>query len=239
MSLPVIATPQYDLTLPSTGKKYKFRPFLVKEEKILLMALEGEDHTEIINAVKQIIKACVSKIDVEQISTFDLEYIFLKLREKSISDVIELNVRHIDGINSKGEECANTQEIKVNLSDIEVITEKNHSKKIQLTDTIGIMMKYPTITMIEDMGSFDNENAFRLIEKCIDFIFDEENNYSLSDYSKEEIKAFIDSLSHQQFAKIEEFFDTMPRVEHTIKWKCNKCGSEETLVLSGLSDFFI
>lgn len=239
MALPVIAAPIFELTLPSTGKKYKYRPFLVKEEKVLLIALEGGDNDEITNAVKHIIGTCVSKINVEELSLFDLEYIFLKLREKSIGDSISLIVKHPAGYNSKGEECKVAQEVTVSLSDVEIKKEKDHTKKVQLTDSIGIVFKYPSVSMIRDFGEFNNENAFRLIEKCIDYIYDDENTFPASDYKTEEIKEFIDSLSHQQFAKIEKFFDTMPTLEYELKWKCEKCGCEETLTLSGLNDFFI
>lgn len=238
MALPVLATPQYELTLPSTGKKYKYRPFLVKEEKILLMALEGQDSAEIMGAVKEIIKVCVSGIDVDQIAIFDLEYIFLRLREKSISEEISLYVRHINETNSKGDHCENTQEIKINLGNVGIIMNPEHNKKIQLTDSIGVMMKYPTISTISDIGEFNSKTAFSIIENCIDYIYDEDKTYPISESSPEDIKNFIESLSHSQLEKIELFFTTMPKVSYEMKWVCNKCKVEETLVLEGLNDFF-
>ncbi len=239
MSLPVITAPIFELTLPSTGKKYSYRPFLVKEEKILLIALEGGDQNEIINAIKEIIKVCVTGINVTEISTFDLEFIFLRLREKSIGDVITLYVRHINGTNSEGNPCDNTQEISINLGDVEIVRNDKNNKKIQLNDTIGVVMKFPSIDLINELGEFNSTNAFEVIERCIDYIYDGDTVYSLSDYKPEEIKAFVDGLNHTQLKQIEEFFNTLPKISNTTKWKCNKCGAEETLVLEGLNDFFI
>lgn len=239
MALPVIATPIFDLILPSTGKKYKYRPFLVKEEKILLIALEGGDTDEITNAVKQIIKSCVQKINIDELALFDLEYVFLKLREKSIGDTISLVVKHKNGFNSKNKECNNSQEVKVKLSDISIKIKEGHDKKIQLTDSIGIMMKYPSVAMVKDFGEFNNENAFKLIEKCVEYIYDEENTYPASDCKPNEIKDFVESLSHQQFELLEKFFDTMPSLEYELEWTCEKCGDIESMTLTGLNDFFI
>lgn len=238
MALPVIATPSFELTLPSTGKKYKYRPFLVKEEKILLIALEGGDSGEIINAIRDIVKVCVTGIDIDTIAIFDLEYIFLKLREKSISDVITLYVKHINNTNSKGDECESTQEISINLADVKIKTNPEHNKKIQLTDTIGVMMKYPIISLISDVGDFNSKTAFSIIEKCVDYIYDEDKTYPASECGPGEIMTFIEGLSHTQMASIEKFFETLPKVTHEAKWICKKCGVEETLVLSGLNDFF-
>jgi hypothetical protein len=238
MSLPVIATPLYELVLPSTGKKYKYRPFLVKEEKILLMALEGGNTNEIINAITEIIKVCVKGIDTEKIAIFDLEYIFLRLREKSIGEEISLYVRHINGINSKGVGCDQSQEIKVNLTGVDILKDPEHKNKIQLTDSIGVVMKYPTIALMEEVGEFNASSAFSIIERCIDYIYDNDKTYPVSECGPNELKEFIDSLSHTQFEKIEKFFSTLPKLRHESKWICKKCGVEETIVLEGLNDFF-
>lgn len=235
MALPVIATPKFELKLPSTGKKYKYRPFLVKEEKILLIALEGGNSEEILSAVKDIVSACVDSIKIDELTIFDLEYLFLRLREKSISDVITINVRHQD----EGK-CDNTQEIEVNLKDIQVVFDDKNQKKIQLTDTVGMVLKYPNISIMDSLDDdTDSDYALSILENCIDYIYDDEIVYPAKDYKKEELKQFIESLSHSHMEKIDQFFTTLPKLEHIVTWKCNKCGKEETLTLRGLNDFFI
>lgn len=241
MALPVIATPKYELTLPSTKKKYKYRPFLAKEEKILLMAMEGVDEKEIVEAIKTIIRSCVDGLDADNLPLFDLEYVFLKLREKSIGDVITFNTQHKNGINSKGEECDGHGQVELNLADVRVIFEKEHSNKIKLDDNIGIVMKYPTVETAESMSNDASESdlVFDTIKQLIDYIYDAENVYRIEDHTKEEVDQFIDSLTHSQLEKIERFFETMPKVKHTVKWKCEKCGVEEDIVIEGLSNFFM
>lgn len=240
MALPVITTPKYELTLPSTKKKYKYRPFLAKEEKILLMAMEGGDEKEIVEAIKNIIRSCVDGIDADNLALFDLEYVFLKLREKSIGDVITFYTQHKNGINSRGEECDGKGEVKVNLGDVKVVFDKDHTNKIQLDDKIGVVMKYPTVELAGSMDkdSSDSDLVFDMIKNSMDFIYDAENVYNISDHSDEEVDQFIDSLSHHQLEKIQNFFATMPKVKHTVNWKCEKCGVEEEIVIEGLSNFF-
>lgn len=239
MSLPVIATPKFELTLPSTGKKYKYRPFLVKEEKVLLIALESGNTIDIINAVKEVIISCVIGIKIGELSTFDLEYVFLRLREKSISDIVSLIVKHPDGKNSKGEKCDESKTFEIKLSDVNVTFNEKNSKKIQLTDDVGVVMKYPSFDSTNISDDLTTDAIFKVIQESIDYIYDKENTYPAKEHKPEEIKAFIESLSHKQMELIEEFFTTMPKVEYTINWKCDKCGCEETITLSGLNDFFM
>jgi len=242
MALPVLSTPKFELTLPSSKKKYKFRPFLAKEEKILLIAMQSEDQTQITDAIKDIVSSCVEGLDAESIAMFDLEYIFLKLREKSIGESITFYARHKDNINAKGEECKHVQEVKLNLSQVKVDFPKDHTNKIQLDDKIGIVMKYPTIELaekFEGMNENDADAAFNMIKESIDFIYDAENTYSLNDYSKSEVDEFIDSMSHVQLEKIQNFFETMPKLSHEIKWKCSECGEEESVIVEGIANFFI
>ena len=236
MTLPVISVPKFELTLPSTGKKYKYRPFLVKEEKILLIALEGDNSREILSAVKDLVSACVEKIKIEDLTIFDLEYVFLRLREKSIGDIIKINLRH-----KNSSECENVQEVEVNLNEVGVIFNDKNEKKIQLTDNVGMVLKYPSITIMDKISDDSNESdyAMEILENCIDYIYDADKIYPSKDYKKEEIHQFIDSLSHQHMEKIDNFFTTLPKLEHKVTWKCEKCGKEETMTLSGLSDFFI
>ena len=236
MTLPVISVPKFELTLPSTGKKYKYRPFLVKEEKILLIALEGGNAREILSAVKDLVSTCVEKIKIEDLTIFDLEYVFLRLREKSIGDIIKINLRH-----QNSTECENTQVVEVNLNEVGVIFSDKNEKKIQLTDNVGMVLKYPSITIMDKLSDDSNESdyAMEILENCIDYIYDADKIYPSKDYKKEEIHQFIDSLSHQHMEKIDNFFTTLPKLEHKVTWKCEKCGKEETITLSGLSDFFI
>ncbi len=151
MALPVIATPKYELTLPSSKKKYKYRPFLAKEEKILLIAMEGGSEKEIIDAIKGIITACVDGLTADNLPMFDLEYVFLKLREKSIGDVVTFYAQHKNGKNSNGEECDGSGEVRVDLVDVKIVFDPKHSNKIMLDDKVGVVMKYPTIEMVEGM----------------------------------------------------------------------------------------
>lgn len=240
MALPVIATPKYELTLPSSKKKYKYRPFLAKEEKILLIAMEGGSEKEIIDAIKGIITDCVDGLNADNLPMFDLEYVFLKLREKSIGDVVTFYTQHKNGKNSNGEECDGSGEVKVDLVDVKIVFDPKHSNKIMLDDKVGVVMKYPTIEMAEGMDGAkdDAESIFGVIKNSIDYIYDSENVYNLSEYSSEEVDVFIDSMTHGQLEKIQEFFTTMPKLSHTVKWKCEKCGVVEEIVIEGLSNFF-
>lgn len=242
MALPVLTTPKFELTLPSTKKKYKFRPFLAKEEKVLLIAMQSEEQSDIVNAIKDIIKSCVEGLDINNLPMFDLEYIFLKLREKSIGDTITFYARHVDGKNSDGVECDNTQEIKLDLNNVKVIFPEGHTSKIDLDGNVGVAMKYPSIELSEAFEKIDEEDpdmAFNMIIKSIDYIYDQENVYPVSDYTESDLNEFIDSMSHNQLEKIQGFFETMPKLSHTLTWKCSKCGKEETVVIEGLSNFFI
>lgn len=241
MALPILNTPKFELNLPSTKKKYKYRPFLAKEEKVLLIAQEGGDEKEIINAIKDIINACVENINVEELPIFDLEYIFLKLREKSIGDVIKFYVSHHEGLNPKGELCDNKEEIEINLSEVKVIFDKNHSDKIQLDDTFGVCMKYPSLKFAQEFEASnmsDTETIFSMLKKSIDYIYDKETVYPTSEATEKELNDFVDSMTHSQMEKLNVFFDTMPKLKHEITWKCKKCGLTEKIVLEGLSNFF-
>jgi hypothetical protein len=232
--------------LPSTGQPVKYRPFLVKEQKILLLALEGESIKETVIAMRQIVSNCVlsEDVDVEKLPTFDLEYIFLKLRAKSIGELVELNMRHSTGMNSKGEECDAITMHKVNLMDVEVVKTIEHEDKFILDEKsgLGIKFKYPT----PDLDAFDNSEdrsqldiAADAMFASIEYIFDNENVYKKEDYTKQELQEFIDSMTQDQFAKCGKFFETMPKLKHTVKWKCSKCGCDDEITLEGLTSFFV
>jgi hypothetical protein len=238
MPLPKIATPTYELELPSTGETIQYRPFLVKEEKLLVIALESEDTKQITTAIKTVIKNCIltKNIKVESLPTFDIEYLFLNIRGKSVGEELEVNVICPDD----GE----TQvPVKINLDDIEVQKSEEHSNRIKLDDNIMMEMKYPSLDQfIKNNFDFDNKNAmdqsFELIGSCIDKIYTEDEVWSAADVTKKEISEFLESMNSSQFKDIEKFFETMPKLSHTIKVTNPNTKVESEVVLEGLASFF-
>ena len=233
MALPKIATPFYELNVPSNGKTIKYRPFLVKEEKILLMAMESGKDGEVSNALKQIIKNCTDgQVDVEELPMFDIEYIFLQLRTKSVDEVSSVTI--------SCKECREPFRLDLNLNDIKVhFPEKKQDFKIQLTSDVGIIMKYPTMTMVKNVTEGDTESSgflFDIISTCVESIYDEEQVYN--EFSKEEIDDFVDNLPQEQFKKISDFFENMPKLKHDVKFTCPKCKHKNKSTLAGLQDFF-
>lgn len=246
MALPKIQSPLFELILPSTGQSIKYRPFLVKEQKILLMAMETDDSVSILTAVKQIINNCaVDEIDVEKSPIFDLEYFFLRLRAKSIGEDIDLNLRHPGEMNTSSKECKHVTKIKLNLLNVEVEKTLGHQDKIVVDEDsgIGVKFKYPTADLAKNFtvleGKTELDLASEAIINCIDFIFDKDNVYKKEDSTNKELIDFIDNLSQEQFQKLSEFFDSMPKLRHTVEWKCSGCGEEEKIVLEGLANFFV
>ena len=238
MPLPKISTPTYELELPSNGQTIKFRPFLVREEKLLVLALEGEDTKEISNAIKTVIKNCiVSKgIKVQSLPTFDIEYLFLNIRGKSVGEKVEINIICPDD----GE---TTVPVSIDLDDIKVQKNEKHTNKIQLDDALIMEMKYPSLDQFiknnfDFSGSTSMDQSFDLIASCIDKIYNEEEVWSASDVTKKELLEFLDQMNSSQFKKIEEFFDTMPKLSHEVKVKNPKTEVESKVVLEGLSSFF-
>lgn len=245
MALPKINTPLFELNLPSTGVGVKYRPFLVKEQKILLMAMESDDQKAMMIAIKQIINNCaVDFADVDKLPLFDLEYFFLKLRAKSIGEEIDLNLRHPNGVNKDEQQCDHTTRFKLNLMDVNVEKKLDHVDNILLDEEsgIGIKMKYPTSEFAESMditgAKTQIDIASDAIIACIDFIYDKDNVYPAKDHTKKELVDFIENLSEAQFQKVSSFFDTMPKLKHTINWKCTGCGVEDEVELEGLANFF-
>jgi hypothetical protein len=232
MALPKIDQPLFDLIIPSTGKKIAFRPFLVKEEKILLIAQSGGDG-EMIRAIKQIINNCVIEdINVDHLATFDLEYMFLKLRAKSVNNLIKLSYRD--------NEDDELYDFEVDLDTIEVEMPKDINSKIKINETVGMTMKYPSAGISEKIGEFENEVELLtfFITNCIDTIYDEETVYVANDYSAKELNEFLDSLDVSTFDKIREFFEKIPKMRHVINYT-NKLGNERTIELSSIRDFFM
>ena len=239
MSLPKLNVPVYETILPSTEKVIKYRPFLVKEEKVLLTAMEDGKNDTIMNAVKEVLKNCIqSKIDLDKLPTFDLEFLFLRLRAKSVGEEVTIGLKPWGCPQNNGELCDKTTEVKVNLEEVKVIKDEKHTSKIMLDDNVGIKMRYPDISKIDsDMG--DNfETGMKMVKDSIDMIFTSEETHERDTISEKELEEFIDSLNTEQFGKIREFFDTMPQLKHTAKYTCSTCGEEKETTITGLNSFF-
>jgi hypothetical protein len=238
MPLPKISTPTYELDLPSTGQTIKYRPFLVREEKLLVLALESEDTKQISTAIKTVIKSCIETkgIKVESLPTFDIEYLFLNIRGKSVGEEIEVTIICPDD----GE---TTVPVKINVDDIRVQKNSDHNKQIKLDDNIMMEMKYPSLDQfIKSNFDFNSDNtidqSFELIGSCIDKIYTEDEVWSTSDVTKKELMEFLDQMNSSQFKQIEKFFETMPKLSHVVKIKNPVTGIDSEVTLEGLSSFF-
>lgn len=239
MPLPKINTPIYELELPSTGKKIKYRPFLVKEEKILLMALESEDAKQISNGIIQILNDCIITrgVKVQNLATFDIEYLFLNVRSKSVGETVEVNITCPD-------DNETTVEMEIEIDSIKVKKNKDHKNIIKLDDTYSMKLKYPSFDQFIDSnfevgGEISDINqSLNMITSCIDMVYDKEESWNASDCSKKELTDFVDQLNSKQFKQIESFFVTMPKLSHTISVKNPETGVESEVVLEGLASFF-
>ena len=239
MPLPKISTPTYELELPSTGKKIKYRPFLVREEKILILALESEDEKQIATAVKNTLKDCIQTrgVKVENLATFDIEYLFLNIRGKSVGEAVDLIITCPD-------DGQTTVPVKIYIDEIEVVKNKEHTPDIDLDGSLTLRMKYPSLDQfVSNNFSFDDSaedlnKSFEIIGSCIDVIFNEEDAWSTSDVTKKELMSWLDGLNSSQFKKIEKFFATMPKLSHTIKVTNPNTKVENEVVLEGLQSFF-
>lgn len=238
MPLPTIVTPEYDLVLPSTQKKITYRPFLVKEEKLLVLALESENTKQITTAIKSVLKSCILTrgIKVEKLPTFDIEYLFLNIRARSVGEEVEVNiVAPDDGVTNVT--------VTIDLEEIQVQTNENHTNKIKLDDTLMMEMKYPSLEQFIS-NNFDFEDntdinqSFELIASCIDKIYNEEDVWSTEDCTKKEVIDFLEQMNSTQFKDIEVFFDTMPKLSHTLEITNPNTKVKSTIVLEGLSSFF-
>ena len=236
MALPKLNTPTYELEVPSTDEKIKYRPFLVKEEKILLMAMESKDNAQIINAVKDIVSSCTfGKLNVATMPMFDMEYIFLNIRAKSVGEVSKLKILCPDDKKSYAS-------VELDLTKVEVQVGDDHTNKIELTDNMGMIMTYPTIDSFLESGieKIDANNMLDVIGSCVLQIY--ENNgekvYQAKDQTKKELTEFIEQMNSGQFRKVQSFFDTMPKLTHTVKVKNPKTKKTSEVKLTGLNDFF-
>ena len=241
MGLPTIKTPQYELVLPSTGKTIKYRPFLVKEEKILILALESQNTKEITNAIKQVLKDCIitKGVKVEELPTFDIEFIFLNVRGKSVGESLDLII-------TCGDDGETQVPVTVFIDQIKVEEDPEHKRDIQLDTDLVLRMKYPSLDQFiktnfdfsAEQSSSNIERSFDVISSCIDVIFNAEESWSAADSTKKELTDWIETLTPNQFKEIEKFFDTMPRLSHTVKVINPKTKVESEVTLEGLTSFF-
>ncbi len=234
MAIPLVVTPEFVTEIPSTKQQIKFRPFLVKEEKILFMAMEGGDPLEINNAVKKVLSSCIISDDVviEKLATFDIEYLFLQLRGKSVGEVIELNLKH-----PNNSECQHVTEHAVSIDSIKVHFPEKVTDKIMISDSIGLKMNYPSLESTNIVSNNnDLDTIINLIANHVQFVFDQDNVYE--EFTHQEVKDFIESMNSTQFKNLTEFFTDSPELRHEISWTCPECGKQESLMLRGLQSFF-
>ena len=236
MPLPTIVTPSYELTLPSNGKKIKYRPFLVKEEKILILAIESNSMKDISRAIKDVLKNCIltKGVKIDELPTFDIEYLFLNIRSRSVGESIDLVIT-----------CPDDNETKVNtqiyIDEIKVKKNKDHNPDIKLDDTYTMRLKYPSLDQFIDENfnfDVDKDNSFDIISSCIDMVFSDEEAWEAKDCTKKELLEFVERLNSSQFKEVENFFDTMPQLSHEIEVENPKTKVKSTVTLEGLASFF-
>ena len=233
MSLPKIDMPTFEMVLPSSGETVKYRPFTVKEEKILLIAQEGDDIKSAINAVKQVVNNCLIEVDIEKFAMFDLEYILLLLRSKSVDNNVKFAIRDLD--------TDETVELELNLDDVKVTTVDEHTNKIRVNEEYTMFLRYPTINQFVEFIEGDQEDplvTYNIMVSCLDKVASENEVFHFKDFSREEIDKFMDDLSGDVLVQIKRFFDTMPKLRHEMKYK-NKNGDDKIFVLEGMKSFFI
>jgi Zn finger protein HypA/HybF involved in hydrogenase expression len=237
MALPIQKTAVYTLTVPSTGKTVKYRPFLVKEQKSLLIAQQSEDTTVMLDTLKSLITDCIiDKIEIDQLAMFDIEFIFSQIRAKSVGETVDLILR----CDTCEDEKAKVK-VTVDLTKLVVETPEGHDRNIKLFDDVGVIMKYPSLDLIkqlENLSTEDVEAVFEVVVKSIDTIYAGEEVHYAKDYTKEEMNQFLDSLTQDQFKKIQSFFETMPSLEKRLDYKCPMCSKEQSVLVKGLDSFF-
>ena len=242
--LPKLDVPMYTVNLISTGKPVRFRPFLVKEQKLFLMAAESEDSNEMVSVIRQVLKNCViDEIDVDSLPTFDLEYLFMNLRARSVEEIVDLRYKCNNTVKSDdGEDnrCSGVVEFKMNLLEVQPTKNPDHKNKIQLTENLGIAFKYPTFEMIQKYEKMnEGEIMMNILVDCIDYIYDKEQVYYAKDSTRKELEDFVDNLQQKDLEKFKEFFDTMPEVKKDVHFACPKCGYEEEITIKGMQNFFV
>lgn len=242
--LPKLDVPIYTVNLISTGKPIRFRPFLVKEQKLFLMAAESTDGNEMVGVIRQVLRNCVlDEMDIDSLPTFDLEYLFMNLRARSVEEIVDLRYKCNNTTKDEaGEEkkCSGVVEFKLNPLEVEPTKNPNHKNKIQLTENLGIAFKYPTFEMIQKYEKMnENEVMLKILVDCIDYVYDKESVYYAKDSSREEMEEFIDNLQQKDLEKFKDFFDTMPEIKKDVHFKCPKCAYEEDIAIKGMQNFFV
>jgi hypothetical protein len=242
--LPKLDIPIYEVKLISSGKTVRVRPFLVKEQKLFLMASESDDQKETVNVIRQVLKNCIlDEVDVDNLPTFDLEFLFMNLRARSVEEVVDLRYKCNNTLkdeNGEDKKCSGSVEFKLNLLEVEPIVNPNHTNKIQLTDKLGVVLKYPTFEMIQKYETMsENDVMLNVLIDCIDYIFDADNVYYAKDTPKEELVDFVDNLQQAHLEKIKVFFDTMPEIKKDVHFACPKCGYQEDIEIKGMQNFFV
>lgn len=242
--LPKLDIPTYTVKLISSGKTVRYRPFLVKEQKLFLMASEADDAKDTINTIRQVLKNCIlDDVDVDNLPTFDLEYLFMHLRARSVEEVVELKYKCNNEV--KDEEghlgkCNGSVAFKLNILEVEPSINPEHTNKIQITENLGICLKYPTFEMIQKYDTINEDEVMtRILVDCIDYIYDKEQIYYAKDSTPQELEEFVDNLQQKDLEKIKKFFDTMPEIKKDVHFKCPKCGYEEDITIKGLQSFFV
>ena len=236
MALPSVETPTYTINLHSVDRPVKYRPFLVKEEKILLTALEGGDTKDIVQATKQIIKNCTldEDLDTEKLPSFDVEMLFLNLRARSVGELITVGMRHPDQ-----NTCNGTTTVEINCNDIKLHVNKDHKDLVKLNDQVSVQLRYPDIDrMTRPAEESQMDSIFQITKACIAGIYDKEEYHDITNSTSEELEDFTYSLNQSQFGKIVAYFNTMPKLRHEVSWKCDQCGKNDKVVLEGLQSFF-
>lgn len=234
MALPKMSSTIYTTVIPSIGKTIKFRPFMVKEQKNLLIAQQSEDQTVMVDTLKSVIRDCViDEINVDGLAIFDLEFLFLQIRAKSVGEIVELLFTC--------DQCQEQTKLSFDLTQLKVVTPEGHNNKIELGDNVGIVMKYPDVSLLKIMDNFDVndvELVFNIIISCIDYIYDADQVHYAKEQTKADLEDFINSLSTEQFTKVQKFFETMPRLQQMVVYNCPKCGHHHNKVLEGINNFF-
>ena len=243
--LPKIDVPVFSINLISNGKEVKFRPFTVKEEKLFLMANESKDLKTIIDTTKQVLNNCIiSEIDVDKLPVFDIEYLFLNIRARSVNEIINLNYKCNNDIKNEDDDethkCGHTVQIDVNVLDIKPKNDNKVENRIEITDKVGLVMRYPNFNTIK---KYDDENQSEMILKltvdCIEYIYDGDQIYYAKDVSEEELIEFVENMQTKDLEKIKEYFENMPKISKDLDFKCRKCGYEERITIEGLESFFV
>ena len=242
--LPKLDVPIYEVKLLSSGKVIRFRPFLVKEQKLFLMASESEDAKETINVIRQVLRNCIlDDISIDDLPTFDLEWLFIHLRARSVEEVVDLKYKCNNTVkDEKGEEdrCTGVVNFKMNLLEIEPTRHPEHTNKIQLTENLGVCLKYPSFEMIQKYESLSEANIMsKVLVDCIDYLYDKDQVYYAKDNTKEELDEFVDNLQQKDLEKIKHFFETMPEIKKNVQFKCPKCTYEENIEIKGIQNFFV